>query len=136
MDIWSNFWVVLCQVRSWIQWLLDSEGVEDYKQVTQKGCGCFVPGNFQGQLGPGSEQPYVAVDVHVHGKGNWTKWPLKIPSNSKESMVLPLWVPSNSGYSIILYWCAMPKNFRIGWWMWHEWEWWLLQYYFNFTSNI
>ena len=39
---------------------------EALAQVAQRGGGCLVPGDIQGQAGWGSEQPDVAVDVPVH----------------------------------------------------------------------
>lgn len=38
-------------------------------QVAQRCCGCYVPGDFQGQNGPDLEQPDVAVDVPVCCRG-------------------------------------------------------------------
>ena len=37
-------------------------------QVVQRGSGCPIPGDTQGQAGQGSEQPDVAVGVPVHCK--------------------------------------------------------------------
>ena len=39
------------------------------EQVAQRGGGCLVPGNFQGQAGWGSEQPDLAVGVLAHSMG-------------------------------------------------------------------
>ena len=36
------------------------------RQVAQRGGGCPIPGDTQGQAGWGSEQPDVAVGVPVH----------------------------------------------------------------------
>ena len=45
------------------------EGDEALEQVAQR-CGEFpIPGDFQGQVRPGSEQPDLAVDVPVHCRG-------------------------------------------------------------------
>ena len=38
-------------------------------QVAQRGGRCPVPGNVQGQVGRGSEQPDLVVDVPAHCKG-------------------------------------------------------------------
>ena len=36
------------------------------EQVAQRGGGCSIPSDVQGQAGQGSEQPDGAVDVPVH----------------------------------------------------------------------
>lgn len=38
-------------------------------QGAQRSSGCPIPGDMQGQTGPGSEQSDLAVDVLVHCKG-------------------------------------------------------------------
>jgi len=38
-------------------------------QVAHRGGGCPVPGDTQGQVGPGSEHPDLAVGIHVHCRG-------------------------------------------------------------------
>ena len=38
-------------------------------RVTQRGGGCPIPGDIQGQVGWGSEQPALAVGVAVHCRG-------------------------------------------------------------------
>jgi len=43
------------------------------KQIAQKGSRCPVPGNIQGQVGWGSEQPDLVEDVHAHCRGVWTR---------------------------------------------------------------
>lgn len=35
-----------------------------------------------------SEQPDLAVDVSVHCRGGWTRWPLMVPFDSNNSMIL------------------------------------------------
>lgn len=37
-----------------------------------------IPGNIKDQIGRDSEQPYLPEDIH--DRGNWTRWPLKVPS--------------------------------------------------------
>ena len=39
------------------------------EQVAQRGCGCLVSGDIQGQAGWGSEQSDLAVGVSLHCKG-------------------------------------------------------------------
>jgi len=36
------------------------------EQATQRCGGCPIPEDFQGQAGPGSEQPDLPVDVPIH----------------------------------------------------------------------
>jgi len=43
-----------------------SEGGETLAQVTQRGGRCPVPGNTEGQVGRGSEQPDLVEDVPAH----------------------------------------------------------------------
>jgi len=38
------------------------------KQVTQRSCGCPLPGSAQGQAGRSSEQPCLVEDVPAHGR--------------------------------------------------------------------
>jgi len=38
-------------------------------QAAQRGGGCPVPGDIQGQAGQSSEQPDGAADVPIHGRG-------------------------------------------------------------------
>jgi len=42
------------------------EGVETLEQVAQRGSGGPIPGNIQGQIGRGSEQPGLVEDVPAH----------------------------------------------------------------------
>ena len=46
-----------------------SKGGETLGQVAQKGGGCPVPGDIQGQTGASSEHPDLVVDVPVHHRG-------------------------------------------------------------------
>lgn len=52
-----------------------SEGGETLEQVAQRGGGCPISGNVQGQVGRGSEQPDLddPEDVPAHCWGHWTK---------------------------------------------------------------
>ena len=45
------------------------EGGETLAQVAQRESGGPIPGNVQGQLGRGSEQPDPVEDVPAHGRG-------------------------------------------------------------------
>ena len=38
------------------------------EQVTQRSCGCPLPGSVQDQLGQGFEQPDLVEDVPAQGK--------------------------------------------------------------------
>ena len=45
------------------------EGSETLEEVAQR-CGrCPIPGNIQGQVGWGSEQPHLVEDVPIHLRG-------------------------------------------------------------------
>ena len=46
-----------------------SEGGEKLAQVAQRGGRCPIPGNIQGQVGRGSEQPDLVGNVSAHGMG-------------------------------------------------------------------
>jgi len=46
-----------------------SKGGGTLVQVAQRGGRCPIPGNIQGQVGWGSEQPDLAEDVPAHGRG-------------------------------------------------------------------
>ena len=46
-----------------------SKGGEALAQVAQRGGGCPIPGDTQGQAGWGSEQPDQAVGVPAHFRG-------------------------------------------------------------------
>ena len=46
------------------------EGAETLAQVAQRGGRCPIPGNTQGQVGRGSEQPGLVEDVAAHGRGD------------------------------------------------------------------
>ena len=45
------------------------EGGETLKRVAQRGSGGPIPGNIQGQVGWGSEQPRLVEDVAAHYRG-------------------------------------------------------------------
>lgn len=45
------------------------KGGEALEQVTQRGGGCPLLGDIQGQAGEGSEQPDLAADFPVHCRG-------------------------------------------------------------------
>ena len=42
---------------------------ETLEQVAQRGSGGPIPGNIQGQVGQGSEQPGLVEDVPAHCRG-------------------------------------------------------------------
>jgi len=46
-----------------------NEGGETLQQVAQRGGRCSIPGNIQGHVGWGSEQPDVVEDVPAHCRG-------------------------------------------------------------------
>ena len=45
------------------------EGGKTLEQVSQRNCGCSIPGSVQGQVGWGFEQPGIVEDVPAHGRG-------------------------------------------------------------------
>ena len=53
--------------------MMHHEGSETLEQVTQRGGRCPIPGNIQGQVGQGSEQPDLVEDVPAHCRGDWTR---------------------------------------------------------------
>ena len=55
--------------------------------VAQRCGGCLVPGDIQGHAGQGSEQQ-MELWMSLFTAGSCTRWPLKVPSNSKDSMIL------------------------------------------------
>ena len=52
---------------------LHREGGEALEQVSQRGCGCPLPGSVQGQVGWGFEQPGLVEGVPAHGRGLGTR---------------------------------------------------------------
>lgn len=52
-----------------------NEDVEIVGHVAQRGGGSIISGNIKGQVGWGSEKHNLVV------QGNWTRLPLKVPSN-------------------------------------------------------
>ena len=49
--------------------ILHHEGSEALAQVAQRSSGDPIPGNIQGQVGQGSEQPGLVADVPSHCRG-------------------------------------------------------------------
>ena len=45
------------------------ESGETLEEIAQRGSGGPIPGNIQGQVGRGSEQPDLVDDVHVPYRG-------------------------------------------------------------------
>ena len=72
-----------------------TEGGEALARVAQRGGGCPIPGNVQGQAGRGSEQPGPVEDGPAHGRGGMG-WPLKASSHPNCSVVLGSANPSLS----------------------------------------
>lgn len=56
--------------------------------ILTAGCGCLIIGNVQGQVGRGFKKPDLVKDVPADDRDSWTRISLKVPSNSKHSMVL------------------------------------------------
>lgn len=57
----------VCGDRTWQ--ILHKEGSETLAWVAQRGGGCPIPKNTQGQLGRGPEQPDLKEDVPAHCRG-------------------------------------------------------------------
>jgi len=62
--------------KGWESWELElqeeifyNEDGDTLAQVAQRGGRCLVPGNIQGQVGWGSEQPDLVEDVPAHWGG-------------------------------------------------------------------
>jgi len=64
------------------------EGGETLAQVAQRGGRCPIPGNIQGQVGQGSEQPDPAEDVPAHCRGFRLDGLQKVSFNPNYSMIL------------------------------------------------
>jgi len=69
-----------------------SEGGEALKQATQRDAGCLIPGDIQVRLDQ-ALSTWRRCRCPWSQQGNWNRWPLKVPSNSKDSMILcqPFW---------------------------------------------
>ena len=75
--------------------VLYSKDGEALTQVAQRGGGCSVPGDIQGQAGQGSEH-LIWCRCPCSLQGNWTRWPLRVPSNSSNSTILfCFWIMSH-----------------------------------------
>ena len=68
-------------------WYL-KKGGEALEQAVQRCGGCPVPGDFQGEAGIRPWATWSSCACPCSLQGSWTKWLLKIPSNSKDSMIL------------------------------------------------
>jgi len=66
------------------------EGGEALEQAVQRCDGCPIPADFQGKAGSDPGQPDQAIGVPVLLQGSCIRWPLKVTSNSKDSMILAL----------------------------------------------
>lgn len=62
------------------------EGAEAMAQVTQRRCGCSIPGGAQGQVGWVSEQPVLVDSVPVSDTG-WHQKIFKVPSHPNYFMI-------------------------------------------------
>ena len=60
------------------------ESGETLEQVAQEVSGGPIPGNIQGQVGRGSEQPQLVEDIVAHCGGIDL---LKVPSNPRHSIL-------------------------------------------------
>jgi len=49
------------------------ENGETLEQISQRGSGGPIPGNIQGQVGRGSEQPGLVEDIPAHCRGGWAR---------------------------------------------------------------
>ena len=70
--------------------------VKHWKRLPQRGGRFFILGNIQGQVGRGSEQPDLVEKVPTRCRGDWTRWPLKVPSNPNHSMILWFCLSANT----------------------------------------
>jgi len=52
-----------------MEYIFYNQGCETLAQVAQRGGRCPIPGNIQGQVGQGSEQPGLVEDVPAHCRG-------------------------------------------------------------------
>jgi len=57
-------------------------------QAAQRGGGCPVHGDIQGQAGQGSEHLDLPVRCPYSLQGGWTRWPLRVSSTIKDSVIL------------------------------------------------
>lgn len=62
-----------------------NKGSETLARVAQGGGGFSIPGNIQGQVGWGTEQPGLLGGVSLHG--GWMRRPKKVPSNPTHPMI-------------------------------------------------
>ena len=113
--------------------MIEKKNPEKYEALAQVAHrGGRSPGDTQGQIGWGSEQPGVAVGAPVQLQGSWARWSWEVPSNSNDSMIIwsqsfrnadffcPFNSPENTHSpiselpSILLFWIC------IGLWAWKE----------------
>jgi len=68
-------------VTSWeihgLHMFFHNEG-EILAQISQRSCGCPLPGGVQGQVGWGFGQPGLVEDVPAHGRGVGTRCSIRI----------------------------------------------------------
>ena len=57
------------------------------RPVAQKGSGCPIPGDTQGQAGWALSTRW-SCGCPCALRGSWIRWPLSVPSNSKDFMIL------------------------------------------------
>ena len=64
-----------------------TKGGKALAQVAQRGGGCPVLGDTQGQAGRGPEH-LMELWVSLFSAGSWARWVLSVPSNSNNAMIL------------------------------------------------
>ena len=65
--MWTGSWV-----KTWAK-EHDAPLVKHWHRLPREVVDWGVPGNVQGQVGQGSEQPDLVEDVPAHCRGGWTR---------------------------------------------------------------
>ena len=81
--------------------LFYKKGSETLEQAAKRDVACPIPRDIQCQDGWGSEQPALAVGI-CSVQGNWIGWPLKVPSNSNDSMVLCIFYWDKTSWGLLV----------------------------------
>jgi len=68
----------------WLQ--TASSSIPGSDRQSWRGGGCPFLGDTQGQVGPGPEH-LISCSCPCSLQRSWTRWPLKVPSNSNHSMI-------------------------------------------------
>ena len=77
--------------------LLPSEGVGALEQAARGGCGVSFSGDIQHPPGQGPLQPALGDPALA---GDWTGWPIEVPSNPYHSVILwRAWPRKGSSHS-------------------------------------